>query len=183
MTSKAPGKSHRKGLSFMDVADMFPDEETSRKWLESVRWPDGPYCPHCGSFNVQCNIKHKNMTHRCRDCEGKPMFTLRHGSIMQDSKIKYRAWAIGIYLFSANIKGISSMQLRRELKIGQKAAWFMLHRLRTAFEYGGGEFSGPVEADETYMGGKVKNMSKAKRRERKEAGKGRGPSDKEAVVG
>ena len=109
------------------------------------------------------------------------MFTLRHGSGMEGTKIPYRAWAVGIYLFSANIKGISSMQLHRKLKIGQKAACFMLHRLRPAFEENPSHFAGPVEADETYIGGKRKNMSNAKRRKMKDAG--RGPVGKEAVVG
>ena len=183
MTQKAPGKSFRNGLSFMEIADMFKDEETSRKWLESVRWPQGPHCPHCGSFNVQCDIKHPKMTHRCRDCDNRPMFTLRHGTVMEGSKIKHRAWAIGVYLFSANIKGVSSMQLRRELKIGQKAAWFLMHRLRTALATGEELFSGPVEADEKYCGGSRKNMSNAKRRELKEAGFGQGPARKTVVAG
>ena len=97
MAHKAPGKSYRKGLSLMEVADMFRYENVAREWIESVRWPDGPYCPKCGSFNVQSNIKHKTMTHRYRDCtsgengKSKTMFTLRHGSGMEGSKIKYRA--------------------------------------------------------------------------------------------
>ena len=83
-----------------------------------------------------------------------------------------------------NIKGISSMRLHRELRISQKAAWFMLRRLRKAMEIGGsGDFLSPVEADETYTGGKRKNMSNAKRRELEEAGVGRGPSGKAVVAG
>lgn len=179
MARKAPGKAHRKGLSFLEVADMFRDENDAREWIESVRWPQGPYCPYCGSFNVQAGIKHKTMTHRCRDCPSKPMFTLRTGSVMEGSKLKYRAWAVGIYLFSVNIKGVSSMKLHRELKIGQKAAWFMLHRLRLAFEEDTGLFVGPVEADETHMGGRRKNKSKAKRRELT----GRGAVDMTPVAG
>ena len=76
---------------------------------------------------------------------------------MEGSNLKYRAWAVGIYLFTTNIKGISSMKLHRELGIGQKAAWFMLHRLRKTFEAGVGPFAGPVEVDETFIGGKEKN--------------------------
>ena len=183
MTKKAPGKAHRKGLTLLQIADMFRDEDTARDWIAEQRWPQGPHCPYCGSVNVQSNIKHKTMTHRCRDCEGKPMFTLRTGSVMEGSKLKYRAWAVGIYLFSVNLKGVSSMRLHRELGIGQKAAWFMLHRLRLAFEEETGLFVGPVEVDETYMGGKRKNMSKAKRKELREAGAGRGAVGKAAVVG
>ena len=179
MTQKAPGKAHRKGLTLLEVADMFRDEDTAREWIETVRWPQGPYCPYYGSFNVQANVKHKSMTHRCRDCEGKPFFTLRTGSVMAGTKMPYRAWAVGIYLFSVNIKGVSSMRLHRELGIGQKAAWFMLHRLRFAFEEEPGQFLGPVEVDETHIGGKRKNKPLAKRKELS----GRGPVDMTTVAG
>ena len=179
MTKKGPGKAHRKGLTLLQIADMFRDEDTAREWIAEQRWPQGPYCPYCGSFNVQANIKHKTMTHRCRDCEDKPMFTLRTGSIMESSKLRYRAWAVGIYLFSVNIKGVSSMRLHRELGIGQKAAWFMLHRLRLAFDAGTGPFSGPVEADETHIGGKRKNKPASKRKELT----GRGGVDMTPVAG
>ncbi len=183
MTTNAPGKFYREGLTLLEVADMFGTEEKARSWIESRRWPEGPTCPRCGTHEVQCGIKHPTMTHRCRECHGKPMFSLKTGTVMEGSKIKYRHWAVGIYLFSTNIKGISSMRLHRELGIGQKAAWFMLHRLREAFESDTGQFCGPVEADETYMGGKRKNMSNAKRKALKEAGAGRGPDGKVAVVG
>ena len=72
---------------------------------------------------------------------------------MEGSKLSYRVWAIAIYLFTTNIKGVSSMKLHRELGIGQKAAWFLMHRLRKAFETDSRPFSGPVEVDETYVGG------------------------------
>ena len=109
------------------------------------------------------------------------MFTLRKGTVMEGSKFPYRVWPIGLYLFTTNLKGVSSMKLHRELGIGQKAAWFMLHRLRTTKEAGAGLFSGPVEVDETYMGGKRANMSNAKRKEL--ANTGRGAVGKFAVVG
>ena len=70
------GKSHRKGLSLVKLMEMFPNDETARQWIEKIVWPNGPSCPKCGSFNVQSNIKHKTMTHRCRDCEDKPRFSV-----------------------------------------------------------------------------------------------------------
>lgn len=173
------GKSYRKGLTLFDVINMFPDEDSAKKWLAEERWSDGPVCPYCESHNVQSNIKHKNMMYRCRDCEGRPMFSLKTGAVMEGSNMKYRIWAIGIYLFTTNIKGISSMKLHRELGITQKAAWFMLHRLRKAMEKEIGMFSGPVEVDETYIGGKRRNMSNAKRKELT----GRGTVGKVAVLG
>ena len=128
MAQKAPGKAHRKGLTLLQVADMFRDEESAMAWIEKRRWPHDPHCPKCGSFHVQSGIKHKTMTHRCRDCPNKQMFTLRMGTVMERTKLPYRLWAIGIYLFMTNLKGVSSMKLHRELGITQKSAWFMLHR-------------------------------------------------------
>ena len=182
-TKSAPGKAHRKGLTLIQIADKFRSNDDARRWLEAQRWPDGPYCPDCGSWNVQTNIKHRTMTHRCRECEGQPFFSLRKGTVMEGSKLPYRVWAIAIYLFTTNLKGISSMKLHRELGIGQKAAWFLLHRLREASDWGTGPFSGPVEVDETYFGGRRKNMSSARRRKMREEKPGRGPVGKAAVVG
>ena len=178
MTRKAPGKSHRKGLTLLEIADMFSDEESAKHWIAEQRWPKEAHCPHCGSFNVQCWIKHPSQTHRCRDCQGKPMFSVKTGTVMEGSNLKYRVWAIGIYLFSANIKGISSMRLHRELGIGQKAAWFMLSRLRKAYDMEIGPFAGPSQVDESCWGGKEKNKHAKKKRKA-----GRGTSGKTAVVG
>ena len=163
MTKKAPGKAHREGISLKKLMAMFPDEDAARQWIEAQVWPDGPYCPRCGSFNVQCGIKHRSMTHRCRDCPNRPQFSLKTGTVMQGTKLPYRDWAIAIYLLATNLKGVSSMKLHRDLEITQKSAWHLSHRLRKAFENGNPLFTGPVEADETYIGGKRKNMPKSKR--------------------
>ena len=157
MAHKAPGKAHRKGISIKKLIKMFPDDNAARRWFASKIWPDGAYCPYCGSLNVQAGIKHKTMTHRCRDCEGRPMFSLKTGTAMQASNLGYQTWAIAIYLVATNLKGVSSMKLHRDLEITQKSAWHLAHRLRKAFESGRPLFAGPVEADETYVGGKEKN--------------------------
>ena len=100
---------------------------------------------------------------------------------MQSSNLGYQIWAMAIYLCLTSLKGVSSMKLHRDLNITQKSAWHLAHRLRKALESPGGMFSGPVEVDETYMGGKRRNMSNAKRKEL--AGTGRGSVGKVAVVG
>ena len=130
MAHKAPGRHHREGVTLLQIADMFSDEAAAKEWIAQRRWPENPRCPYCGTDNVQVGIKHRTMTHRCRECPDRRMFTLRTRTVMEGSKLPFRIWAMGMYLFTTNLKGISSMRLHRELGIGQKAAWFMLHRSR-----------------------------------------------------
>lgn len=179
MASKGPGKAFRTGISLKKLVAMFPDDDAARQWFEAHIWPQGPYCPRCGSDNVQCGIKHKTMTHRCRECDGKPRFSLKTGNIMEGSKLGYQTWAIALYLAMTGLKGTSSMKLHRDLEITQKSAWHLAHRIRKALEGGEVPFQGPVEADETYFGGKRKNMPNSKRKELT----GRGTVGKVAVAG
>ena len=180
MTQKGPGNYWRKGISLMKVMEMFPDDEAAQQWFASHRWPNGPHCPYCGSFNVQSNIKHRSMTHRCRDCPKRRMFSLKTGTVMQSSPLGYRVWAIAIYLFTTNLKSVSSMKLHRDLNICQKSAWFLAHRLRESWKETGMPFLGPVEVDETGMGGLRKNMSHKKKKKMK---KTRGMASKTMVAG
>lgn len=176
--AKAPGKHYRQGISLIELFEMFPDEAAARVWLESEIWPNGRVCGHCGSKQTS-EVTHKSMPYRCRDC--KQYFSVKTGTALASSKVPLRKWAIAIYLELSSLKGVSSMKLHRDLKVTQKTAWFMLHRIRTAFAPDRAEqFSGPVEADETFVGGKASNMH-AVERERRITG--RGGVDKTAVVG
>ena len=179
MAHKGPGKANREGISLTKLIRIFPDDDAARAWFEKQIWANGPHCPHCGSLNVQSGIKHKTMTHRCRDCDGRPMFSLKTGNVMEGSKLGYQTWAIAIYLVTTSLKGVSSMKLHRDLEITQKSAWHLAHRLRKAFEAGTPMFAGPVEADECYVGGKRENMPKVKRKTLK----GRGAVGKAIVAG
>ena len=181
MTRKAPGKSHREGMTVVELMDMFPTEEAATKWFESVIWEDGRYCPKCGSTETKEVPNAKPMPYWCKGCRS--YFSVRTGTPMARSNIPLRKWAIAIYLCITSLKSVSSMKLHRDIGVSQRAAWFMLHRIREAWGEDGDEepFDGPVEVDETYFGGKRKNMSNAKRKEL--AGTGRGAVGKTAVVG
>ena len=177
MSEHAPGRSHRTGISLAELFRMFPDDAAER-WFVEKRWPDGVCCHYCGSENVQTGAKHKTMPLRCRDCRKR--FSVRTGTVMQSSKLGYQTWAVAIYLLTTSLKGVSSMKLHRDLDITQKSAWHLAHRLRATWQNrGGAPFAGPLEADETFVGGKAKNMHKAHR----ERLTGRGGVDKTAVAG
>ena len=184
MTQKAPGKHYRKGITLVELFNRFPNDEVAREWFEKNRWPDGPECPHCNSKNVQSNIKHKTMTHRCRECDGKPMFSVKTGTVMHRSRLGYQVWAIAIYLVTTNLKSISSMKLHRDLGITQKTAWHLAHRLRKAYEVNEVKFDGIVEVDETYVGGLEKNKHADKKLKAGRGGVGKvivaGVKDREA---
>ena len=181
MAKKAPGKAHREGVSLRKLFRMFPDDDAAQAWLEEQRWGGEPWCPHCGSFNVRRN-NHPSMPWRCAERECRKRFSVRVGTPLQGSHLGCQVWVIAIYLLTTSLKGQSSMKLHRDLEITQKTAWFLAHRIRNSFAApGNGGFAGPVEVDETYMGGKRKNMSNAKRKAL--AGTGRGAVGKTAVVG
>ena len=165
-------------MSMMAIMRMFPDDKTAEQWFVNERWGDTISCPHCGSTNVQTSSKHPRMPYRCREKECAKMFSVKTGTVMQSSKLGYQTWAIAIYLLTTHHKGVSSMKLHRDLEITQKSAWHLAHRLRESLGGTDGQFSGPVESDETYVGGIRKNMSKGKRK----AIAKRGTHGKTAVV-
>lgn len=143
-------------------------EPEARAMIERIRWPEGAICPHCQSQNVaklggQAGEKGQ---YKCRECRKK--FTVRVGTIFEDSHIPLHDWVYAFTRMCASKKGISAHQLHRELEITYKSAWFMCHRIRHAMQdfrsaMLGGEDGGPVEVDETYVGGKPRNRHESKR--------------------
>ena len=178
MAHKAPGKSFRKGISLIEIMQIFPDDTTAETWFAETRWPNGPACPHCGSTHVLSGAAHKTMPYRCREKGCRKRFSAKTGTVMEASNIGYQKWAIAIYLCLTNLKSVSSMKLHRDLSITQRSAWHMAHRLRRAFAENGGLFAGPVEVDESYFGGRESNKHESKKRRA-----GRGTAGKAAVAG
>ena len=162
--------------SLIDKMKVFSDEQACIDHLTAVRWSDGAFCPHCGSTKVY-HFKDKR-SHKCGDCR-KP-FSIRVGTIFEDSKLSLQRWFIAIYLVTSHKKGIASTTLAKDLGITQKSAWFVLQRLRHAAKTR--SFNKPlgddVEADETFIGGNEKN-----KRAKDRKGGMQGGADKAVVFG
>ena len=178
MTTKSgPGKSYRKGISLIQALQQFGDDTQAEAWFVSRRWPNGIRCAECdGDAITPRKSTRKTPQHHCTSC--KANFTVKTGTIMHDSKLPLSKWALAFYLYSTSLKGVSSMKLHRDLEITQKSAWHLAHRIRETWNDETQKMAGPVEVDETYIGGKERN-----KHESKKLRAGRGPVGKTAVVG
>ena len=155
MAQKAPGKNHWKGITLLELAQRFPTEEAAVKWLEGVVWPTERACGHCGSTRTT-EASHAKMPYWCSDCRS--YFSVRTGTLMERSKVPIQKWVYAIYLDVTSQKGVAAMKLHRDIGVSYKTAWFLLHRIREAFsDTGPIVMDGPVEVDETYVGGLEKN--------------------------
>ena len=175
--SNGPGKSYRKGISLIQAMKQFGDNTQAEAWFVSRRWPGGIHCPKCDSEAVSVRRgKRQTPQYHCKACVTN--FTVKTGTIMHDSPLPLSKWALAFYLFSTNLKGVSSMKLHRDLEITQKAAWHMAHRIRETWSDETERMAGPIKADETYIGGLEKNKHADKKLHA-----GRGSVGKAAVAG
>jgi transposase-like protein len=172
--------------TLQQAIQFFADYENCRSFMVAVRWPDGKVrCPHCDSEKV--GYLEKARLYRCYADHPKQKFSLKVGTIFEDSPIGLDKWLPAVWLLVTCKNGISSYEIHRALGVTQKTAWFMLHRIRLAMQCGSfakfGSGGGHVEVDETYIGGKARFMHKNKRAKMTAPGMAKGAANKAIVAG
>lgn len=153
--------------SLIEAVTYFANEDVAHDFLVNMRWPDGVRCAHCNSELIGKLVKSgKRRVWNCKSC--KRQFTVKVGTIFEDSPLSLSKWLPALWLVVNAKNGISSCELARALKVTQKSAWFMGHRIRTAIQRGGGivRADGVFECDESFIGGKARNMHPHKRAEK-----------------
>jgi len=169
--------------SLQEAIVYFANPDNCIDYLAIRRWPDGRVlCPSCGSDKVKFHAERRIW--QCSSHHSKRQFSIKVGTVMEDSAIPLDKWLVAAWLITNCKNGISSYEIARDVKVTQKSAWFMLHRIRLAMqdETLGSKLSGEVEADETFIGGKARNMHKNVKA-RRITGQGRNTDDKIMVMG
>lgn len=165
--------------TLLEAIRYFYDFDNCRTFMVGLRWPDGVRCPHCDSDRVTWLPSVRRW--QCREKHAKRQFTLKTGTLFEDSPLPLSKWLPALWLIVNCKNGVSSYEIARDLGVTQKTAWFMGHRIRTMLHTGSfDKLSGEVEVDETFIGGKARNMHMSRKRKRIT---GRGPVDKTAVLG
>lgn len=150
------------------TAAYFQDAEKAREQLEAIRWPNGPFCPHCGSTKAPMKLQgksHRPGLYKCSEYECRKQFTVTVGTVFERSKVPLNKWLMAVHLMCASKKGMSAHQIHRMLGVTYKTAWFMCHRIREAMQDDGlplGGNGGTVEADETFWGNATRKDKKAR---------------------
>jgi transposase-like protein len=167
----------KKPRTLIEAVRYFSDLDTCTEFVARLRWPDGPVCPRCGCGDYSYLTTRRLW--KCKAC--KRQYSVKVGTIFEDSPLGLDKWLPAIWLIANSKNGISSHELGRALGITQKSAWFVLHRIRLAMQTGTfNKLDGAVEVDETFIGGKARNMHKDVRKRKIT---GTGGKDKTVVVG
>ena len=164
--------------SLIEAIRYFSDLDVCTDYVAKLRWPEGPVCPKCGCMEYSYLTTRR--VWKCKAC--KKQYSVKLGTIFEESRLGLDKWLPAVWLAANTKNGISSHELARSLGVTQKSAWFMLHRIRLAMKAESIMLSGEVEVDETFIGGKAKNMHRSVR-ERKGMSKGGGSIDKTVVMG
>ncbi len=175
----------QKQKTLQDAVVYFADPDNSLNYMVARRWPNGVECPACGRKDVVFLKTQRKW--QCKSVHPKRQFSAKVGTIFEDSPIALEKWLVAVWMLSNCRNGVSSYEIMRTIGVTQKSAWFMLHRIRLAMQQGSllklGGNGGEVEADETFIGGKARNMHKDVKARRIHSKQGNSAKDKVLVMG